>query len=151
MIVCLYQPDIPQNTGSLIRLCACMGVALHIIEPCGFIFDDKKMRRAMMDYYDLASVTRHQSWEKFLDYCQTRGRLILLTTKAEDNYTEFTFRPDDILLLGSESKGAPQTVHGKADARIKIPLHAEARSLNIAQAASMILGEALRQTNQFPA
>ena len=151
MIVCLYQPDIPQNTGSLIRLSACMNVALHIIEPCGFIFDDKKMRRTMMDYYDLASITRHSSWERFLDFSQTQGRLILLTTKAADNYTEFAFRPDDILLLGSESKGAPQKVHDKVDARIKIPVHPSARSLNIAQAASMILGEALKQTNQFPA
>lgn len=143
MILCLFEPDIPQNCGSLIRLAACMGVPLHIIEPCGFPFDDKRMRRVAMDYYDLAEIVRHVSWEKFR--AAQKGRLVLMTTKASQPYTEFAFAADDILLFGRESSGVPDFVHAAADARIKIPVQAATRSLNLVQAASMALGEAMRQ------
>lgn len=144
MIISLFEPDIPQNTGSIMRLCACMGVQLHVIEPCGFAFDDKKLRRVALDYCDLASVTRHASWQKFLDWRQAR-RIILLSTKAETAYTQCQFQKDDILLLGRESSGVPDAVRDAADARVKIPMQSGARSLNVALAASMVLGEALRQ------
>ena len=147
MLLALFEPDIPQNTGSLIRLAACMDVGLHIIEPCGFAFDDKKLRRSVMDYYDLAKVTRHSSWQKFLDWNQThKGRLVLLSTHATLPYTHHHFTENDILLLGSESSGVPEHVREAVDARITIPMHNGARSLNVALAASMVLGEALRQT-----
>jgi len=147
MRLALYQPDIAQNAASLIRLGACLGVAVDIIEPCGFLFTDKGFRRAGMDYLELASVTRHASWQAF----QPAGRLILLTTKATAAYTEFAFAPDDVILLGRESAGVPQDVHDAADARLRILLRDGLRSINVAQAAAMVLGEALRQTDGFPA
>lgn len=152
MQLALFQPDIPQNTGSLIRLAACMQVPLHIIEPCGYPFDDKRMRRASMDYFDLAQITRHLSWEKFLDFRQGNacGRLLLLSTHAKESYAKFAFERDDMLLLGRESSGVPDYVRNAAGGQLKIPVSSKARSLNVAQAASMILGEALRQTDQFP-
>lgn len=143
MQLALFEPDIPQNTGTIIRLCACMDAPLHIIEPCGFPFDDKKMKRAVMDYYDHAKITRHNSWEKFL--AAKRGRLLLLSSHAAVPYTEFSFAPDDILLLGRESAGAPEYVHKAADARLVIPMKNGTRSLNVALAAAMVLGEAVRQ------
>lgn len=145
MDIALFEPDIPQNTGSIIRLSACLGAALHIIEPCGFAFDDKKLRRVALDYYDLANITRHASWPAFLDWKKEK-RLILLSTKAATPYMEFTFAAGDILLLGRESSGVPDDVHTAAAARIKIPMQNGARSLNVALAAAMVLGEALRQT-----
>lgn len=152
MLIALFEPDIPQNTGSMIRLSACFGVPLHIIEPCGFAFDDRKLRRTAMDYYDKAAIHRHISWNAFLEYRQSIGpaRLLLLSTHAKQPYTEFTFRKGDILLLGRESAGVPDYVRQKADGWLKIPLQQGVRSLNVAQAASMVLGEALRQTNGFP-
>jgi len=152
MELVLFQPDIPQNTGSLIRLAACMRVPLHIIEPCGYPFDDKRLRRTSMDYFDLAQITRHVSWEKFLDFRQTHhsGRLLLLSTHAKENYTQFAFERNDMLLLGRESAGVPDYVRNIAQGQLRIPVQSKARSLNVAQAASMILGEALRQTDQFP-
>ncbi len=151
MIIVLYEPDIPQNAGSLIRLSACLGVALHIIEPCGFPLDHRRLRRVAMDYFDLATIVRHASWPRFMEFKQGQaGRLVLLSTKAAENYTEFSFLPDDILLLGRETSGVPEEVHQAADARVKIPLQAPARSLNMATAAGMVLGEALRQTDGFP-
>src|ERR1700753_2248199 len=126
MLMALFEPDIPQNTGSFIRLSACMGVGLHIIEPCGFPFDDKRLRRAAMDYYDLARIRRHRSWQAFLE--TRRGRLVLLTTKATEDYTEFAFAPDDILLFGRESSGVPEYVREAVDASITVPMHKEARS-----------------------
>ena len=149
MILALFEPDIPQNTGSLIRLCACLDVELHIVEPCGFPFDDKKLRRVTLDYLGLARITRHASWEKFLQWKENR-RIILLTTKTRQTYAGFIFEPDDILLLGRESSGVPNHVKEKADAAVTIPMSPEARSLNVALAASMVLGEALRQTKTFP-
>jgi tRNA (cytidine/uridine-2'-O-)-methyltransferase len=147
MRLALYQPDIAQNAATLIRLGACLGVAVDIIEPCGFLFTDKGFRRAGMDYLELASVTRHASWEAF----RPAGRLILLTTKATAAYTEFAFAPDDVILLGRESAGVPEDVHAAAHARLRIPLKRGLRSINVAQAAAMVLGEALRQTDGFPA
>ncbi len=147
MRLALYQPDIPQNTGTLIRLCACLGVPLDIIEPCGFTFTDKQLRRAAMDYAAGAMLQRHKSWSDFLPTAS--GRLILATTKSASPYATFAFRADDIILLGQEQSGAPAAVHDRADARLRIPMQAGARSLNIAVAGAMILGEALRQTDGF--
>lgn len=146
MRLALYQPDIPQNTGTLIRLSACLGVALDIIEPCGFLFTDKKLKRAGMDYTELADVTRHASWEHFLAARQG-ARILLLTTKASVPYTDFAYRTNDILLLGRESAGVPDDVHARADVGLRIPIRG--RSLNVALAGAMVLGEALRQTDGF--
>lgn len=152
MQLALYQPDIPQNVGSIIRLAACLGAPLHIIEPCGFPFDMKRIRQAALDYIDLAALHRHDSWERFLSWREENmrtGRLVLLSTKAATPLYEFTFQPDDILLFGRESAGVPAEVHARADARIVIPLMPPARSLNVSQAAAIALAEALRQTHAF--
>lgn len=149
MHIALYQPDIPPNTGTIIRMAACLDVAVHIIEPCGFPFGEKSFRRAGMDYIDQSTITRHISWEDFLEK-MGKHRLILLTTKAAEPYTEFTFKDDDILLLGRESAGVPENVHERADHRLLIPMTPNTRSLNIALSAAMVLGEALRQTDGFP-
>jgi len=144
----LYQPDIPQNAGSLMRLCACLGVAMDIIEPCGFLLSDRNFRRAGMDYRAGVDLTRHDSWEAFRG--RQAGRLILLTTRAARPYCEFAFAPGDTILVGRESAGVPEAVHVAADARLLIPMRAGMRSLNVAQAAAMVLGEALRQIDLFP-
>lgn len=149
MRLALFEPDIPQNAGAIIRLGACLGTSIEVIEPCGFIFNDRGFRRASMDYLELATVTRHISWQAFLA-AGLPGRLVLLTSKAALPYTEFRFQADDILLLGRESAGVPKAVHDTANVRLRIPLSAGARSLNVAQAAAMVLGEALRQTVGFP-
>ena len=146
MNIALFEPDIPQNTGSLMRLCACLGIRLHIIEPCGFLLDDKQLKRVAMDYGVQTDLQRHISWEKFLENIGSGSRIILLSTKAKNIYTDFSFKPDDILLLGRESSGVPEYVVKASQAQIKIPMHENARSLNVALAASMVLGEALRQT-----
>ena len=146
MELALYQPDIPQNTGAMIRTCACLGVPLHIIEPCGFPFSDKGLRRAGLDYLELAEITRHDSWDHFNEWRKGSGkRLVLLTTKAATSYTDFEFRSGDILLAGRESAGVPDALHKCVDARVKIPMQKGARSLNVAVAAAMVLGEAVRQ------
>ena len=148
MRLALFQPDIPQNTGALLRLAACLGIAVDLIEPAGFVLSDRRLRRAGMDYLDLASLTRHASWDAFL---QARsGRLVLLTTRSDISYAGFAFAPTDILLLGRESAGVPDAVHEAADARIRVPMVPGARSLNVALAAAMVLSEALRQTDGFP-
>ncbi|MDE2134787.1 MAG: tRNA (cytidine(34)-2'-O)-methyltransferase [Alphaproteobacteria bacterium] len=147
MQLALYLPDIPQNCGALIRLGACFGVGLDIVEPCGFLFSDAKLRRAGMDYLGRAEIVRHPSWRAFLA-ARAGVRLILLTTKAAQNYLDFAFRPDDVLLLGRESEGVPDDVHERADARLRIPV--KERSLNVAQAGAIVLAEALRQTKGFP-
>ncbi|GAB5467398.1 MAG: tRNA (cytidine(34)-2'-O)-methyltransferase [Rhodospirillales bacterium] len=139
----LYQPDIPQNCGALIRLGACLGVGLDLIEPFGFLMDDRRLRRAGLDYHDLADCRRHRSWAHYR--AEPQGRLVLLTTQASTDYLSFTFRPGDRLLLGRESSGVPESLHREAEARIVIPLLAQARSLNVALAAAMVVGEALRQ------
>ncbi len=146
--IALYQPDIPQNLGSILRLCACTDVPCHIIEPCGFIIDDKRIRRVAMDYIGHVKWQRHSSWERFK--ADTKSRIILLSTKAKANYCDFSFSRPDILLLGRESAGVPQEVLDHCDASVRIPMSQHARSLNIALAAGMVLGEALRQTALFP-
>lgn len=148
MRLALYQPDIPQNAGSLMRLCACLGVAMDIIEPCGFLLSDRNFRRAGMDYLASLDLTRHASWDRFRG--STRGRVLLLTIKASEPYFAFPFAPSDTLLVGRESAGVPNEVHNTADARLTIPMRAGMRSLNVAQAAAMALGEGLRQTRLFP-
>ena len=144
----LYQPEIAGNVGAIMRLCACMDTELHIIEPCGFIFDDKRLKRAGMDYIDHLAWKRHASWSAFVawkDGLPTPARLLLLTTKATQAYSDFTYADGDILLFGQESAGAPQTVHDGADARLTIPLNPAVRSLNLGMAAAMALGEMRRQ------
>ncbi|HEY2069529.1 MAG TPA: tRNA (cytidine(34)-2'-O)-methyltransferase [Rhizomicrobium sp.] len=149
MRLALFEPDIAPNCASLIRLGACLGVAVDIIEPCGFLFSEARFRRAGMDYLEKADVTRHDSWAAF--QAQLSGRLVLLTVKAEASYTDYAFAPGDTLLLGRESAGVPEEVHTAADARVKIALRPGLRSINVAQAGAMVLGEALRQTRGFPA
>ncbi|MCF8470093.1 MAG: tRNA (cytidine(34)-2'-O)-methyltransferase, partial [Parvibaculum sp.] len=155
MRLALYQPDIPPNTGTLIRLGACLGVPIDIIEPCGFRWDERDLKRAAMDYGALADVTRHVSWDAFAGtFAGTRergSRLVLLTTRTNESYVDFSFEPADILLIGRESAGVPDDVHASADAAVTIPMRPPARSLNMAVAASMVLAEALRQTGGFPA
>ena len=148
MRLALYQPDIPQNTGSLIRLCACLDIGLDIIEPCGFPMDDRSLRRVGMDYVAAASMTRHRDYETFR---AARGRVVLLSTKASMAYTAFRFREDDTVLVGRESAGVPAAVHDDADARLLIPMAPGRRSLHVALAAAMVLGEAARQTGRWSA
>ena len=148
MRLALYEPDIPQNAGALIRLGACLGVPVDIIEPCGFLFTERGFRRAGMDYLELAEIARHASWEKFRE--GTKSRIVLLTSKAATPYTEFAFAADDIILAGRESAGVPDQVHEAADARLVVPMKPGLRSLNVALASAIILGEALRQTRGFP-
>jgi tRNA (cytidine/uridine-2'-O-)-methyltransferase len=145
----LYQPDIPQNAGAIFRLAACLGVAVDVIGPCGFVFDDRRLRRAGMDYLDLAEVRRHDSWTAYLA-ARPPGRLVLLTTRGATPCHEFGFRADDTILLGRESAGVPDEVHAAADARVRIGMVAGARSLNVALAAAIALGEALRRTGELP-
>jgi tRNA (cytidine/uridine-2'-O-)-methyltransferase len=149
MRLALYQPDIAQNVGTILRLGACLGVCVDIIEPCGFPFGDASLKRAGLDYLDHASFVRHESWAAYLASAPTR--IILLTTKSDHPYTGFAFDRTDALLFGRESAGVPRDVADRADARLKIPLQPAMRSLNVAVAAGMVLGEALRQTSQFPA
>ncbi|MGH6946709.1 MAG: tRNA (cytidine(34)-2'-O)-methyltransferase [Kiloniellales bacterium] len=139
----LYQPDIPQNTGALIRLGACLGVPLDVIEPCGFHLDDRRLRRAGLDYLERATITRHRSWDAYR--AGLSGRLILLTTRAAVSYGEVRFAPGDSLLLGRESCGVPEAVRQRCDAAVTIPMRPGLRSLNQALAATLVLGEALRQ------
>lgn len=150
--ICLFQPDIPQNCGTILRLGACLGVTTRIIGPAGFDLSDRALRRAGMDYLERAAVVRHASWATFDGW--RRGadrRLVLATTKADLSYTAFSFTAGDLILFGRESAGVPDAVHQAADARLLIPIRPGLRSLNVAMAAAMILGEALRQTAAFPA
>ena len=151
MRLALYQPDIPQNTGAVMRIGACFRVPVDIIEPCGFPFDDKRLRRAVMDYGGAVDLNRHTSWERFLeDFRRTPDqRLVLLSTAGAASFADFSFRPGDTLLLGRESHGVPPEVHAAADARVRIPIAAEMRSLNVAVAAAVVLSEALRQMGTF--
>lgn len=149
MRIALYQPDIPQNTGAILRLGACFGVGVDIIEPCGFVWDDRRLRRAGMDYLELASVRRYQSWDVFLSDKEV-GRLVLLTTRGRVAPHSFAFRHNDVLLFGRESAGVPDSVHDAADERLRIPMTAGARSLNVALSAAIVTAEALRQTELFP-
>jgi tRNA (cytidine/uridine-2'-O-)-methyltransferase len=151
MRVALYQPDIPGNAGAVMRTAACLGVGVDIIGPSGFAVSDRKLRRAGMDYLDRVDLADHISWEAYQDSLRDQpGRLVLLTTKAKGSYLQFTFRADDILLLGRESAGVPEEVHAAAEHAIKVPMVLGMRSLNVAQVLAMVLGEALRQTEGFP-
>lgn len=147
MRLAMYQPDIAQNMGTLMRLSACMNIHMDIIEPCGFLWNDNKLKRSGMDYLDYVQYHRHNSWQAFIEYCTAKTyRIALLTTKARTPYIQFSFQKNDILLLGQESCGVPDMVHKTVDARLLIPMTKNMRSLNIATAGAMVLGEALRQT-----
>jgi tRNA (cytidine/uridine-2'-O-)-methyltransferase len=149
MRIALFEPDIPQNTGTVLRLAACLGVEVHLIEPAGFPISDRAFRRAGMDYLDQVDIVRHASWAAFERWrAETQSRLILFTTRASECYLDHAFRPDDILMFGRESSGVPAAVHEAADARLLIPMRAGLRSINVALAAAMAVGEALRQTRQ---
>ncbi len=146
LTLALYQPDIPQNAGTMLRACACLGVGAAIVEPAGFPVSDRHFRRSGMDYLDQLDIARHMSFAAFEDWRAGAGRrLVLLTTTGATPYTDFAFRHGDVLMVGRESAGAPAEVHAAADARIIIPMRAGLRSLNVAMAAAMALGEALRQ------
>ncbi|MBL0404326.1 tRNA (cytidine(34)-2'-O)-methyltransferase [Microvirga aerilata] len=148
----IYQPDIPQNTGTMLRLAACLGVPVEIIEPAAFDVSDRNLRRSGMDYLNHAAIARHISWRSFEAWRQDAGgRLVLATTKGAIPYADFAYEPQDIILVGRESAGVPDEVHQVADARVFIPMQEGMRSLNVAVTAAMILGEALRQTRSFPA
>ena len=150
MRLALFQPDIPQNLGAAIRLCACLGIFLDIIEPCAFPLNDRALKRAALDYAGKSGITRHDAWEPFLaDPARQDGRLVLFTTKAAAPYASFAFAPGDTLLFGRESAGVPEEVHAAAQTRLVIPLQPGLRSLNVVTAAAMALGEALRQTDGF--
>jgi tRNA (cytidine/uridine-2'-O-)-methyltransferase len=151
MPIALYEPDIPQNTGTILRLCACLQLEAHIIEPAGFPVTDRAFRRAGMDYLDRVSITRHGSFDAF-EHWRRAGQLqlVLLTTAAETSYLDHAFRDDQVLLFGRESAGVPAAVHAAADARLRIPIADGLRSLNVAMAVALVAGEALQQTGGFP-
>jgi tRNA (cytidine/uridine-2'-O-)-methyltransferase len=149
--IALYQPDIPHNTGAILRFAACMGVDVDIIEPAGFDLSDRGLKRAGMDYVERAALRRHISFETFESFrAEQGGRLVLLSTKAAIAYTDFAFRPDDVLLFGRESAGVPESVHERAEARLIVPMRPGLRSINLAMTVAMVTGEALRQTSGLP-
>jgi tRNA (cytidine/uridine-2'-O-)-methyltransferase len=151
MDIALYQPDIPQNAGTILRLCACLGIEAHIIGPAGFVISDRAFRRAGMDYLDAVTIVRHNSWHQFDTWRrQTPRRLVLFTTGGTLPYVDYRFDAADVLLFGRESAGVPAAVHAAADARLRIPMRPGLRSLNVAVAAAMAAGEALRQTGGWP-
>lgn len=152
MRLVLFEPDIPQNAGTLLRTAACLGIGVDLVEPCGFILSDRHFRRAGLDYLEQVALVRHRSWQTFLARRSGGGcgRLVLLTTRADLPYVAFSFEPSDEILVGGESAGVPDSVHAVADARLRVPMVPRARSLNVAVAAAMVLGEALRQTGCFP-
>lgn len=150
MRIALYQPDIPQNTGNIFRLGACLGVSVDIIEPTGFIFDDKKFKRSAMDYIDHIDYKKHIDWQQFYDWSQEKKyRLILMTTKARQSFYEFEFHSSDILLFGRESAGVPDNIHQIVDHRLNIPMKEGVRSINLSSSVALVLGEGLRQTNSI--
>ena len=146
--IALYQPDIPQNTAAIIRLCYCFDTTLEIIEPCGFHLDDKRIKRIAMDYLDKSKIIIYKSYENFL-IKKKKSRIILMTTKTEKKYSNFKFKPKDTLLFGRESEGVPKTVHENSYERLKIPLKKNTRSLNVSMAVAITLSEALKQHNFF--
>jgi tRNA (cytidine/uridine-2'-O-)-methyltransferase len=151
MQIALYEPDIPQNTGTILRLCACLGLKAHIIEPAGFPVTDRAFRRAGMDYLDQVALTRHGSFAAFEDWRRDEGlKLVVLTTAATRSYLDHRYGADQVLLFGRESAGVPQAVHATADERLRVPIRPGLRSLNVAMAAAMVAGEALRQGGGFP-
>lgn len=149
MRLVLYQPDIPQNAGTILRLAACLGVGVDVVEPCGFVWSEARMRRAGMDYLEFAAVRRHSSWEAFLA-AREPGRLVLATTRGAVTLPAARFEGADHLILGRESAGVPEEVHAAADLAVKVPMATGARSLNVAVTAGMLLAEGLRQTGGWP-
>ena len=150
MRIALYQPDIPQNTGNIFRLGACLGVSIDIIEPTGFIFDDKRFKRSAMDYLDHIDYKRHIDWQHFYDWTKKNNfRLILMTTKSETSLYNFKFNLSDILLFGRESAGVPENIHNIVDHRLTIPMKEGVRSINLSSSVALVLGESLRQTNRI--
>ncbi len=150
MRVALFQPDIPQNTGTILRLAACLNVAADIILPAGFDLSSRALKRAALDYFEAVSITRWSSFAEFRNDARQRGsRIVLLTTRAAQAYTAAEFKPSDILLAGRESAGVPEEVHAAADLRVRVPMREDLRSLNVAVALAMVLGEAMRQTGGF--
>ena len=150
MRIALYEPDIPQNTGNIFRLGACLGVDVDIIEPTGFIFDDKKFKRSAMDYIDHLNYKRHLDWKHFLKWVKdNQYRLILMTTKSKKSYYNFKFQPSDILLFGRESAGVPNDIHEIVDHRLTIPMKNEVRSINLSSSVALVIGEGLRQINRI--
>ena len=148
MRIALFEPDIPQNTGNIFRLGACLGIPVDIIEPAGFVIDDKRLKRTSMDYYDYLELKKHISWEEFYEWSQTNSyRLILLTTKSKKSYFDYKFQFNDIILFGRESAGAPDYVHSSADERLTIPMINGLRSINLSSSVAMVAGEMLRQLN----
>ena len=143
--IALYEPDIPQNTAAIIRICACLGAKLEIIEPCGFLLTDKRFKRVVMDYIDIDQVNFYQSSQKFFE-TKKNQRIVLMTTKGSISYTEFKFNSEDTILFGRESAGVPENVHKIIKNRLKIPMNETARSLNIASSVAIVLAESLRQT-----
>ncbi|MSO93806.1 MAG: tRNA (cytidine(34)-2'-O)-methyltransferase [Rhodospirillales bacterium] len=153
MRLVLFEPDIPQNTGNLLRTATCMSVPVEIIGPCGFVFSDRRFKRAGLDYLDRAAVSHHASWRAFSEARRSaprKGRLVLLTTKGSIRHSDFRFEAGDALMVGSEERGVPDFVHAAADARIRIPIAPELRSLNVAVAGAIVIAEALRQLDAFP-
>ena len=148
MRIAMFEPEIAGNVGAVLRLAACMGAAVDLIEPLGFAWDDRRVRRAAMDYIDHVSVTRHADWETFQG--QAPGRLVLLTTRGATPLHDFAFRADDVLLFGRESAGVPEEVHARADARVVIPMAPGLRSMNLSVSAAIVAAEALRQTGGWP-
>jgi tRNA (cytidine/uridine-2'-O-)-methyltransferase len=149
MRLVLYEPDIPQNTGAMMRLAACLGIGLDVIEPCGFVLDDRRLRRAGMDYLDRLDWQRWPSWRAYAA-APPPGRLVLLTTAGDTTLPAFAFRADDRIMVGRESAGVPEAVHGAADIRLRLPQAAGTRSLNVATAAALALGKALGDANGWP-
>ena len=150
MRIALFEPDIPQNTGNILRLGACLGLEIDIIEPTGYLFDDKKFKRSAMDYIKFVKYKRHIDWDSFFSWSKKKFfRIILLTTKSNKKYTDYVFQKNDILLFGRESAGVPEKIHQCVDERLLIPMQKGLRSLNVSSAASIVAGEALRQLNDF--
>ena len=150
MRIALYQPDIPQNTGNILRLAACLGLSVDIIEPTGYIFDDKRFKRSSMDYINHVDYKKYIDWDSFYKWSKEQHfRLILLTTKSQKKYYEYQYKNNDILLFGRESAGVPKKIHQCVNERLLIPMQKGLRSLNVSSAASMIAGEAIRQLNSY--
>ena len=148
MRIALFEPDIPQNAGNIFRLGACLGVSIDIIEPAGFVIDDKRLKRASMDYYEYLTLTKHLSWEKFYEWSKENSyRLILLTTKSTKSYYDYKYQPNDIILFGRESAGVPEYVHETVDERLTIPMIKGPRSINLSSSVAIVAGEMLRQLN----
>lgn len=146
--IALYQPDIPQNTGSIMRLAACFGFTLHIIEPAGFLIDDKRLKRVAMDYVAYLELVRHESWNKFYSWSRTQSKRILLaTTKASQSYLDVEYQPNDVIIFGRESSGVPDKVHDKSDVRIRIMMQNNIRSFNVSNSCAIIMSEAIRQNS----